>query len=90
MAKNEKKIEPDNEPVEVSDDQTVTEEMKAQRKAEKEKVRFPVDLVPMINPNTGRVADVHPREVDNWKAHGWKENKPAAKKSQGEKAEKKE
>jgi hypothetical protein len=30
----------------------------------------------MQNPETGKTADVHPNEVDNWKAHGWREAAP--------------
>lgn len=29
--------------------------------------------VPMHNPDTGKTADVHPDEVSNWKAVGWRE-----------------
>jgi hypothetical protein len=31
----------------------------------------------MHNPETGKTADVHPNEVDNWKAVGWREVKAA-------------
>lgn len=29
--------------------------------------------VPMKHLDTGKTADVHSDEVDNWKAHGWRE-----------------
>lgn len=31
----------------------------------------------MHNPETGKTADVHPDEVGNWKALGWRHSEPA-------------
>jgi hypothetical protein len=28
--------------------------------------------IPMVNPDTGKTADVHPDEVANWQAFGWR------------------
>jgi hypothetical protein len=28
--------------------------------------------VPMFNPDTGKTADVHPDEVENWRRAGWR------------------
>jgi len=36
------------------------------------------NTVPMKHLDTGKTADVHPDEVENWKPHGWREAAPAA------------
>lgn len=35
-------------------------------------------MAKMHNPETGKTADVHPDEVANWKAAGWRESAPVA------------
>jgi hypothetical protein len=30
------------------------------------------DTVPMVHVDSGKTADVHPAEVDNWASHGWR------------------
>jgi hypothetical protein len=36
------------------------------------------DTIPMTHLDTGKTADVHPNEVENMKAHGWREAAPAS------------
>jgi hypothetical protein len=35
------------------------------------------NTIPMHNPETGKSADVHPAEVVNWKAVGWRLSEPS-------------
>ena len=34
------------------------------------------NTIPMHNPENGTTADIHPDEVENMKAHGWRETVP--------------
>lgn len=34
--------------------------------------RKAIKLVKMFNPDNGRVADVHPDEVEHWRKAGWR------------------
>lgn len=36
------------------------------------------NTTPMTHIDSGKTADVHVDEVDNWKVHGWREGAPIA------------
>jgi uncharacterized UBP type Zn finger protein len=81
------KEKPEQEPVEIDSDQTVTAEMKAEREEARKNPRPVPKLVVMEN-EKGMLADVHPKEVENWEKAGWR--KKAGKKTQGDDSAEKE